>query len=219
MTSDDLLLIDTRTHERATAARDRAPGTTPPSGTVPSPGMVPAAVLLDRHSTLIRRLCAQSPDTAPRYPRLRRMLDRFRSAGCTVAVATHNRVDDWEHFPTAEIVAMQRRIEDALGDIDVWCACRVRGDGRCACVSSGSGVLPSVARWAGVDLEQCVVISDSGRIQEAVNRSAARNILRPSPAAGSDWAVAVAQTVLATPELAPYLEATGHPSRSGLQPI
>jgi len=49
----------------------------------------------------------------------------------------------------AEPAVINRRIEAALGPIDMWCACVVDADGRCACDSTG-GVVATGAQASGV---------------------------------------------------------------------
>ena len=147
-------------------------------------GRAAGAVFLDRQASTIRPICARSLAAgAPGAQGLHRILDRLRSCGVAVGVATHNRAESWEAFDVAEIGAMNERIEVALGPIDVWCVCLVDTGGACSCEHGPDGVLGTGAEAIGVDVRDCAVVSDDARMMAAAERHGAVKLLADGPPA------------------------------------
>ena len=138
----------------------------------------PAAVLLDRQSSLVRKVCASSlPARSTAIERIRASLDELRAVGLRIGVLSHNRADDWEHFDVDEITAMNGRIEHSLGPVDLWCVCLVADDGSCACTpADNSGVLVTAAQALGIDQHCALVATDDRRLVEAAGREEVANL-------------------------------------------
>jgi len=152
-----------------------------PSGAGERPARArPAALFVDRQSSLLREICSQaSPDPGPVVAPMRRLLDGLRAFGTAVVVASHNRASTWDPEDTVEIAAMNRRIEQALGPVDLWSVCLVDPDGSCDCARPGGGLVRSGAEALGLDVHGCAVVTDDRRLVAGARSVGVANLLEP----------------------------------------
>ena len=164
-------------------------------------GSLPAAVLFDRDGTLVVDVpYNRDPDQVRPMPHAAAALDRVRRAGVPIAVVTNQSGVARGLITPAELAAVNRRVAELLGPIDVWEICPHDESAGCPCRKPRPGLILRAARRLGVVARDCVVIGDIGRDVEAAARAGARGILVPTP-------VTRAAEVAAAPETAPDLAA------------
>jgi D-glycero-D-manno-heptose 1,7-bisphosphate phosphatase len=94
-----------------------------------------------------------------------------------------------------QVDAVNRRVEELLGPIEVWAVCpHAPGEG-CGCRKPAPGLVRRAADALGVDPERCALVGDIGADIGAARAAGARAVLVPTP-------VTLREEVDAAPELA-----------------
>ena len=81
---------------------------------------------------------------------------------------------------SAQVTAVNRRIEQLLGPLGPWCVCPHGPDDGCACRKPRPGLVLEAARRLGVDVRRCVVIGDIGGDVQAALSAGAGAVLVPT---------------------------------------
>lgn len=143
----------------------------------------PAAVLLDRDGTLVDDVPYNGdPDRVVPAAGAREALDRLRSAGVALAVISNQSGVGRGLITTAQVEAVNERIEELLGPIDAWLYCPHRPEDDCGCRKPGPGMVLAAATRLGVAATRCAVVGDIGADVEAARAAGARPVLVPTPA-------------------------------------
>jgi HAD superfamily hydrolase (TIGR01662 family) len=159
------------------------------------------AVLFDRDGTLVEDVPYNNdPDAVRPMPGAETALGRLRRVGARIGVVTNQSGIARGLITPAQLIRVNRRVEDLLGPFDVWAVCPHAEQDGCACRKPRPGLILRAARRLGIPPADCVVIGDIGRDVEAAARAGARGILVPTP-------VTLAAEVAAAREVAPDLMA------------
>jgi HAD superfamily hydrolase (TIGR01662 family) len=163
----------------------------------------PAAVLFDRDGTLIRDVPYNGdPARAEPMPGAEAALARLRAAGIGLGVVTNQSGVGRGLITTAEMAAVNQRVEELLGPFGTWAICPHDPAAGCECRKPEPFLIRKAAAELGVDPADCVVIGDIGIDAAAAYAAGARAVLVPTPvtrpaetaglpvAAGLDAAVA-----------------------------
>ncbi|WP_338051329.1 HAD-IIIA family hydrolase [Pseudonocardia acidicola] len=158
------------------------PGPVPfdPDGQPPVP---PGAVLFDRDGTLVVDVpyCAD-PDQVRPMPAARRALAMLREAGIPVGVITNQSGVAHGLIDSADVRAVNQRVEELLGPFAVWRMCLHPAVEGCSCRKPRPGMVLSAAAELGVPPARVVVIGDIGSDMAAAAAAGARGVLVPTPA-------------------------------------
>lgn len=159
------------------------------------------AVFFDRDGTLIHDVPYNAdPGRVRPMPQARESLQRLRSLGIPIGVLSNQSGIGRGILTAAEVVAVNNRIEQLLGPLDLWIICPHVPADRCPCRKPAPGMVLKACTTLGVSPSQTAVIGDIGSDMEAAHISGARGILVPT-------SVTRAAEVAAAPEVAADLEA------------
>src|SRR5262245_31654368 len=150
----------------------------------PSPAgrhLPPRAVLFDRDGTLVENVPYNSdPARVVPMPGARRALDRLRGGGVATAVVSNQSAVARGLITTAQVEAVNRRVEELLGPLGPWCWCPHGPDDGCACRKPAPGLVRRAAAELGVEPAACVVVGDGGADLGAAHAAGARGVLVPT---------------------------------------
>lgn len=155
-----------------------------PQGPAAGPGKrLPAAVLFDRDGTLVVDVPYNGdPDQVRPMPGAREALDRLRRAGVPVGIVSNQSGVGRGLVKREDVVAVNRRIEDVLGPMQVWAVCLHGPEDGCRCRKPESGLILQAAERLGVQPGDCAVVGDIGSDVAAARSAGARSVLVPTPA-------------------------------------
>jgi HAD superfamily hydrolase (TIGR01662 family) len=141
----------------------------------------PLAVLFDRDGTLVRDVPYNGdPLRVEPMPGARAALDRLRWDGVPMGVISNQSGVARGLLRASDVDAVNARVDELLGPIDVWRVCQ-HGDGdRCGCRKPAPGLVHEAAAQLAVPVERCVVVGDIGSDVEAARRAGALGILVPT---------------------------------------
>jgi len=140
------------------------------------------AVLFDRDGTLIVDVPYNGdPDRVEPMPGAQAALDRLRRAGLRLGVVTNQSGLARGRFSTAQLAAVNRRVEQLLGPFDTWQICPHDDRAGCRCRKPAPGLVESAAAELGVSADRCVVVGDIGRDMTAALAAGAAGVLVPTP--------------------------------------
>ncbi|GAA2594772.1 HAD-IIIA family hydrolase [Actinomadura fulvescens] len=157
------------------------------------------AVLFDRDDTLIRDVPYNGdPARVEAMPGARQALDRLRRHGLRIGVVSNQSGVAKGMITVADVHRVNRRVEQLLGQVDVWEFCpHDDGDG-CRCRKPRPALIEQAARRLGALPSECVVIGDIGRDVDAAEAAGARGILVPT---GRTRLEEIAQATEVAPDL------------------
>jgi HAD superfamily hydrolase (TIGR01662 family) len=160
----------------------------------------PLAVLFDRDGTLVEDV-PYNGDPALVRPRVgaRAALDRLRRQSIPIAVVSNQSGVGRGLLSSAQVEAVNRRVEELVGPIGAWLVCPHAPEDACGCRKPLPGLVLEAAARLGVPPERCVLVGDIGADVEAALAAGARGILVPNAATRPE-------EVAAAPEVAPDLE-------------
>jgi HAD superfamily hydrolase (TIGR01662 family) len=142
----------------------------------------PAAVLFDRDGTLVHDVPYNGdPAAVVPVPGARQALDRVRRAGLPIGVVSNQSGVGRGWLQREQVEAVNNRVEELLGRIDVWRMCPHTESDGCGCRKPAPGLILSAAAALGVQPQQCAVIGDIGADVVAGTAVGARTILVPTP--------------------------------------
>jgi histidinol-phosphate phosphatase family protein len=164
----------------------------------------PAAVLFDRDGTLIRDVPYNGdPGLVEAMPGAAAAAARLRAAGIRLGVVTNQSAVGRGLITTADMVAVNQRVEDRLGPFGSWAICPHDPADGCECRKPQPFLVRKAAAELGVDPADCVVIGDIGADAGAAYAAGARAILvptavtRPEETAGLPVAASLGDAVAA----------------------
>ena len=173
------------------------------------PSMVnrpPRAVLFDRDGTLVSDVPYNGDPARVRpMPTARAATALLRRRGIAIGVITNQSGVARGLLSPADVAAVNERIEQLLGPMDVWAICPHGADEGCGCRKPAPGLVLDAARALGVPPADLVVIGDIGADVGAARAAGSRAVLVPTPVtrrAEVETAPSVAATLLEAVELA-----------------
>jgi len=138
-------------------------------------------VLFDRDGTLVVDVPYNGdPSRVVLMPGARLAIERARRAGAKVGVVSNQSGIARGLIDRAQAEAVNRRVQDLVGPIDVWAMCPHDDDHTCSCRKPAPGLVNEAAAQLGVDPSQCVVIGDTGADVGAALAAGARSVLVPN---------------------------------------
>ncbi len=142
----------------------------------------PRAVLLDRDGTLVVDVPYNGDPARVRpMPGAAEAVDRLRREGVATAVVSNQSGVARGYIADGQVAAVNRRVEDLLGDLGPWLICPHAPEDGCACRKPRPGLVIRAARALGVAPAECVVIGDIGADVDAARAAGARAVLVPTP--------------------------------------
>ena len=179
----------------------RLRGGPPSAAPAAGPAGRPAAVLLDRDGTLVADVPYNGdPALVTPMPGARDAIDRLRAAGIPTGVVSNQSGVARGVLTSAQVEAVNRRIEELLGPLGPWAVCPHGPAEGCSCRKPRPGLVLQAAAALGVDPTRVAVIGDIGADVEAARAAGARGVLVPT-------AATLPEEVAAAPEVAPDLAA------------
>ena len=160
----------------------------------------PRAVLFDRDGTLIRDVPYNGdPDLVEPMPTVPRALALLRAGGIAIGVVSNQSGVARGLLTHDEVDAVNRRVDEVLGTMDVWAVCPHGPDEGCGCRKPAPGLILGALESLGIDAADALVIGDIGSDVEAAAAAGCPAMLVPTPATRAEEvrdAPAVAATVL-----------------------
>ncbi|MDX6324222.1 MAG: hypothetical protein QOK15_576 [Nocardioidaceae bacterium] len=142
---------------------------------------LPDLVLFDRDGTLVHDVPYNGdPELVVPVDEARRALDRLRAAGIRTGVVSNQSGVGAGRITTADVEAVNRRVDDLLGPFDVWRWCPHDRDEGCDCRKPAPGMVKDACATLGVAPDRCVVVGDIGSDMEAATAAGARSVLVPT---------------------------------------
>ncbi len=158
-----------------------------------------AGVLFDRDGTLIHDVPYNGdPGLVVPMTGARDAVDGLRRAGLKVGIISNQSGVGRGLISTAEVWAVNARVEELLGPFDAWFICPHAPDEGCPCRKPQPGMVKSAARLWGVDASALAVVGDIGADVMAAAAAGARSVLVPTAVTRSEeilQAPAVAQNL------------------------
>jgi HAD superfamily hydrolase (TIGR01662 family) len=170
-------------------------------------------VLFDRDGTLVHdEPYNGDPDKVRIVEGAKEALDVLRRRGIAVGVITNQSGIGRGLLSTAQVEAVNLRIEQQLGPFDVWQWCPHLTEDHCTCRKPLPGMVFAAANVLGIPTHQCAVIGDIEADVHAAEAAGALGILVPTAATRPEEvqrASIVAETLAAavTAALAPRASA------------
>ncbi|KGM09090.1 HAD family hydrolase [Cellulomonas carbonis T26] len=159
------------------------------------------AVLFDRDGTLVHDVPYNGdPEQVRPVDGAREVLDALRARGVRVGVVSNQSGVARGLLTSAQVDAVNRRVEDLLGPFDVWQVCPHGPDDACVCRKPAPGMVVRAAAALGIAPAECAVVGDIGADVGAAVAAGARAVLVPT-------AVTRTEEVDAAPLVAPDLRA------------
>ena len=142
----------------------------------------PRAVLFDRDGTLVIDVPYNGdPARVTPMPTALDAVARVRAAGLPIGVVS-NQSGIARGLVTAEqVAAVNARVDELFGGIDVWRVCPHGPDDACDCRKPRPGLVLQAAAALGVDPADTVVIGDIGADTGAARAAGAASVLVPTP--------------------------------------
>jgi D-glycero-D-manno-heptose 1,7-bisphosphate phosphatase len=172
------------------------------------PSMVnrpPRAVLFDRDGTLVRDVPYNGdPARVEPMPTALAATALLRRHGIAIGVITNQSGVARGLLSPADVAAVNDRVEELLGPMDVWAICPHGVDEGCGCRKPAPGLVIAALHELGLRPSDAVVIGDIGSDVEAARAAGSEAVLVPTPVTRDDEvrsAPLVAATVLAAVEL------------------
>ncbi len=145
----------------------------------PSPRL--KAALFDRDGTLVRDVPYNGdPKLVQPMPGAPDVLRRVRSLGLLTGVVTNQSGVARGLLTTAQVDAVNCRVEELLGPFDVWEMCFHGPEQSCGCRKPAPGMILSACRRLGVEPGEAVYIGDIGADVEAAENAGSWGIMVPT---------------------------------------
>jgi HAD superfamily hydrolase (TIGR01662 family) len=144
---------------------------------------IPDLVLFDRDGTLVRDVPYNGePAAVTVLPGAPEAIARLRSAGVQVGIVTNQSGVASGRISCEQVAAVNARVAELLGPLDVWQVCPHGPDEGCACRKPAPGMVKAACQALDVTPARCVVIGDIGSDVEAAESAGATGILVPTTA-------------------------------------
>ncbi|MDL5160545.1 D-glycero-alpha-D-manno-heptose-1,7-bisphosphate 7-phosphatase [Actinomycetospora termitidis] len=139
------------------------------------------AVLFDRDGTLVHDVPYNGdPELVDPVPTARPALDRLRAAGLATGVVSNQSGIARGVLTTAQVDAVNARLDELVGPIGVWAWCPHGPDDGCSCRKPAPGLVLDAGRRLGVAPDEVAVIGDIGADVGAAAAAGARSVLVPT---------------------------------------
>ena len=159
---------------------------------------VPDLLLLDRDGTLVHDVPYNGdPSLVTAVDGVRESLDRVRAAGIRTGVVTNQSGIGSGRLTTAQVEAVNARVEELLGPFDLWRYCPHARDEGCDCRKPAPGMVKDATATLGVAPDRTVLLGDIGADVEAARAAGAVGVLVPTAATRAEE-VAVAERTAPT---------------------
>ena len=140
------------------------------------------AVLFDRDATLVVDVPYNADPTLVRpMPGAVEAVGRVRAAGLLIGVVSNQSGIARGLLTTAQVEAVNGRVDEIFGSFDVWRYCPHGSADYCACRKPRPGLVLSACEALAVVPGDTVVIGDIGADVSAAAAAGARGILVPTP--------------------------------------
>jgi HAD superfamily hydrolase (TIGR01662 family) len=140
------------------------------------------AVLFDRDGTLIRDVPYNGdPTLVELMPQARAVLQSLRSLGIAIGVVSNQSGIGRGILTTAQVAAVNLRVEQLLGRFDVWELCPHRPEDGCNCRKPAPFMIRGACRRLGITTAEAAYIGDIGADVEAARAAGARGVMVPTP--------------------------------------
>jgi len=147
------------------------------------PSAPPSAVLLDRDGTLVLDVAYNGdPQLVQPLPGVRAALDRLRAAGVLLAVVSNQSGVARGLLTSAQVAAVNRRVEELLGPLGPFLTCEHGPDEGCGCRKPAPGLVLRACEELGVAPADAAVVGDIGSDVAAAAAAGARGVLVPTAA-------------------------------------
>jgi D-glycero-D-manno-heptose 1,7-bisphosphate phosphatase len=131
-------------------------------------------VLFDRDETIVVDVPFNGdPARVEPAPNARALLDRLRAAGLPLAVVSNQSGIGRGFITTAQVEAVNRRIDELLGPFAGFFVCPHAAADACECRKPKPKLILDAARALGVDPACCVVVGDRASDIEAARNAGA----------------------------------------------
>ncbi len=132
------------------------------------------AVLFDRDETLVADVPFNGdPERVEVLPEMHALLDDLRAAGLKVAVVSNQSGVGRGFITSAQVDAVNRRIDELLGPFDGFFVCPHAPEEACECRKPKPKLILDAARALGVEPAACLVVGDrESDVQAARNAGA-----------------------------------------------
>jgi D-glycero-D-manno-heptose 1,7-bisphosphate phosphatase len=161
-------------------------------------------VLFDRDGTLIRDVPYNGdPDRVEPMPTVPRALALLRERGIAVGVITNQSGVARGLLTEHDVAAVNARVDDLLGPMEVWAVCPHGADEGCGCRKPAPGLVLTALGALGLRPEDAVVVGDIGSDLGAAEAAGCRGVLVPTEVTRAEEIAAapvVEPTVLAAVE-------------------
>jgi D-glycero-D-manno-heptose 1,7-bisphosphate phosphatase len=140
------------------------------------------AVLFDRDGTLVVDVVRNGdPARVVLMPGAREAVAVVRRAGLAVGAVTNQSAVGEGVLTRERVDAVNRRVDELVGRLDVWAVCPHAATDGCACRKPAPGLVLAAAEALGVEPGDCVVIGDIGSDVDAARAVGALGVLVPTP--------------------------------------
>ncbi|WP_342762363.1 HAD-IIIA family hydrolase [Kineococcus xinjiangensis] len=172
------------------------------------------AVLFDRDGTLVHDVpCNGDPDLVRPVDGAAEALARVRAAGLATAIVSNQPGVGRGLLTTAQVDAVNARVEELLGPFDAVVYCPDGPDAPSPYRKPEPGMVLEAARRLGVTPAECLLIGDIGADVEAALAAGARAVLVPTPLTRPEEVEATAAVVGSLPEAVDLALAVAPPAR------
>lgn len=142
----------------------------------------PKAVLLDRDGTIVVDVPYNGdPDRVVAMPGAEDVLNALRAAGVPLGVLTNQSGIARGLLTSAEVEAVNQRVDDVLGPFDVWEICPHGPEDGCTCRKPAPGMILRACEKLGLHPSEVAFIGDIGADVEAAAAAGATGVLVPTP--------------------------------------
>ena len=147
----------------------------------------PELVLFDRDGTLVHDVPYNGdPALVAPVAEARESLDRLRGIGIRVGLVSNQSGVGSGRISVEQVEAVNARLEDLVGPLDVVRFCPHDRDEGCTCRKPAPGMVKDACGALGVTPDRCVLVGDIGSDVEAAESAGARAVLVPTPATRAD---------------------------------
>ncbi|MDQ2849413.1 MAG: HAD-IIIA family hydrolase [Actinomycetota bacterium] len=140
------------------------------------------AILFDRDDTLIENVPYNGdPARVVPLPGARAAIQVARSAGLLTGVVTNQSGIGRGLLTSAELMAVNARVDQLLGPFDAWQHCPHTPWQGCACRKPAPGMVLAALQQLGVSAAECALVGDAGSDIRAAGAAGVRAVLCPGP--------------------------------------
>uniref|UniRef100_UPI00403FD5EF HAD-IIIA family hydrolase n=1 Tax=Streptomyces sp. TG1A-60 TaxID=3129111 RepID=UPI00403FD5EF len=121
------------------------------------------------------------PERVEPMPSAREAVAAVRARGVPVGVVSNQSGVARGLLTYRQVAAVRQRVEELLGQFDVWAVCPHGPDDECPCRKPAPGLVLAACDRLGVRARRTAVIGDIGADLAAARAAGARGVLVPTP--------------------------------------